>query len=89
MKRAFSDLVGKNLAMQGKKDYQEKLYIKNANKVMLMAGMAYNLKKYLKFSKNEVETVANQVRNTLSLLFGHISPRLRLSKLLNFSIHYT
>ena len=43
--------------------------IKNASKVMLMAAMAYNLKKYLKFTKNKVETVADQVRNTMSLIF--------------------
>ena len=61
--------------------------IKNANKVMLMAAMAYNLKKYLKFTKNEVETVVDQVRNTLSLLFGHLSARLGLSQPLILSIH--
>jgi len=63
--------------------------IKNANKVMLMAEMAYNLKKYLKFTKNRVETVANQVRDTLSLYLDRISARLNLSKYLIFSVHIT
>jgi len=63
--------------------------LKNANKVMLMAAMAYNLKKYLKFTKNEVETVANQVREALFLIFGRISARLSLSKSLIYLVHPT
>jgi len=62
--------------------------IKNANKVMLMAAMAYNLKKYLKFTKNEVETVTNQVRNTLLFIFGRISARLDHSKHLIFPNYF-
>jgi len=50
--------------------------IKNASKVMLMAAMAYNLKKYLKFTKNEMETVTNQIENTLLIVFGSISAKL-------------
>jgi len=61
--------------------------IKNASKVMLMAAIAYNLKKYLKFTKNEVETAVNQVRKAVSLLFERISPRLSHSKALVFSVH--
>lgn len=34
--------------------------IHQANKVMLMAAVAYNLKKYVKFSGNKVITMANQ-----------------------------
>ena len=43
--------------------------ISNANKVMLMAAVAYNIKKYLKFTKNKVETISNQAQvGLLSLL---------------------
>ena len=61
--------------------------IKNANKVMLMSAKAYNLKKYLKFTKNEVETAVKQVRKAVSLLFERISLRLSHSKALVFSVH--
>ena len=63
--------------------------IKNASKVMLMAAMAYNLKKYLKFTKNEVETVADQVRNTMSFIFGRIPVGLSPSKHFIFSVRTT
>lgn len=77
--------------MQGKKKYNEKLFmsfqlsdripennfywrlknvldlnliktlrIQQANKVMLMAAMAYNLKKYLNFSKGKVKSMAEE-----------------------------
>jgi len=51
--------------------------------------MAYNLKNYLKFTKNKVETVADQVRDTMSLIFGRMTARLSLSKQLFFSVHTT
>ena len=44
--------------------------INKANKVMLMAAMAYNLKKYLKFTKNRVETVSKEARMAWSFLFA-------------------
>jgi hypothetical protein len=43
--------------------------IQQANKVMLMAAMAYNLKKYMKFSRSRVETMVNEVREALSSIF--------------------
>jgi hypothetical protein len=39
--------------------------ISNANKGMLMAAMAYNLKKYLKFTQKRVETVAKSAQKHL------------------------
>lgn len=46
--------------------------IGNANKVMLCAAMAYNLKKYLKFTKNKVESVAQSMQVATSSLLSHI-----------------
>jgi hypothetical protein len=46
--------------------------ISNANKGMLMAAMAYNLKKYLKFTKNRVETASKSAEKHLLDLFGMI-----------------
>jgi len=46
--------------------------ISNANKGMLMAAMAYNLKKYLKFTKNRVETVAKSAEKHLLEIFFQI-----------------
>ncbi|MFT6353456.1 MAG: hypothetical protein ACJAXD_000436 [Cryomorphaceae bacterium] len=42
--------------------------ISNANKGMLMAAMAYNLKKYLKFSQKRVETLAKSTEKHLIYL---------------------
>jgi hypothetical protein len=39
---------------------------------MLMAAMAYNLKKYLKFTQKRVETVARSAEKHLSELFALI-----------------
>ncbi|MCH2231585.1 MAG: transposase [Crocinitomicaceae bacterium] len=46
--------------------------ISNANKGMLMAAMAYNLKKYLKFTQKRVETVATSAEKHLIELFALI-----------------
>lgn len=46
--------------------------IQNANKVMLIAATAYNIKKYLKFTKNKVETVSNQAQVALFSLLCRI-----------------
>ncbi len=35
--------------------------IKQANKVMLLSAIAYNLKKYLKFTQNRVKSAAGQL----------------------------
>ena len=58
--------------------------ITNANKVMLMAAMAYNLKKYLKFTKNKVETLSKAAENAVQLFFEHIRGNTGLFKSLNF-----
>ncbi len=67
--------------------------IKNANKVMLMAAMAYNLKKYLKFTKSKAESAAaalkkqaNAVKNALILILNHIWGEISPIKTFNFSI---
>jgi len=43
--------------------------INNANKGMLMAAMAYNLKKYLKFTQKPVENVAMRAEKQMFRLF--------------------
>jgi len=47
--------------------------ISNANKGMLMAAMAYNLKKYLKFSQKRVQTVAKSAKKHLLQLLTLVS----------------
>ena len=42
--------------------------INNANKVMLMAAVAYNIKKYLKFTSNKTKTMVDQARVALLTL---------------------
>ena len=44
--------------------------ISNANKGMPMAAMAYNLKKYLKFSQKRVETAAKSAQKHLLQLLA-------------------
>lgn len=56
--------------------------ISNANKGMLMAAMAYNLKKYLKFTKNSAKTMARSAEKHLLDLFAQI--RLFLSPYTGF-----
>lgn len=51
--------------------------IGNANKCMLAAAMAYNLKKYLKFTKNKAESVVQTAQRTTSGLFSQIRLILR------------
>ena len=46
--------------------------ISNANKVMLTAAMAYNLKKYLKFTKKHAETIAQSAEKHLLDVFALI-----------------
>ncbi len=46
--------------------------ISNANKGMLLAAMAYNLKKHLKFSQKRVETLAKSAERRLLALFVQI-----------------
>ena len=44
--------------------------IANANKGMLMAATAYNLKKFLKFIKKDVRSVSYKCRKALAQSFG-------------------
>jgi len=46
--------------------------ISNANKCMLFAAMAYNLKKYLKFTKKLVKTEAKVVQRSMLELLREI-----------------
>lgn len=58
--------------------------IKQANKVMIMAGVAYNLKKYLKYKRNLAESMVQSVRYAVLLTIGFIWLILRPNKQLNF-----
>ena len=49
--------------------------IKQANKVMLMAGTAYNLKKYLKFVAKATQSKAEEVKASLLSLFECITAK--------------
>ena len=46
--------------------------IQQANKVMLLAAMAYNLKKYLKFTTKTVQSMAKSATAFCTQLFGPI-----------------
>ncbi|MFT6501059.1 MAG: hypothetical protein ACJASQ_001169 [Crocinitomicaceae bacterium] len=46
--------------------------IQQANKVMLMAGTAYNLKKYLKFVEKKAKSKTQEVKASLMLFFDRI-----------------
>lgn len=46
--------------------------IQQANKVMLMAGTAYNLKKYLKFTQKKTKSKAEEVKASLTCFFVSI-----------------
>uniref|UniRef100_UPI00404A13B1 hypothetical protein n=1 Tax=Fulvivirga sp. TaxID=1931237 RepID=UPI00404A13B1 len=46
--------------------------IKQANKVMLMAGAAYNIKKYLKFTQKLTTTMSNEAQLAALYLIGEI-----------------
>ena len=47
--------------------------IKQANKVMLMAGTAYNLKKYLKFVQKKTISKAEELNAALTSIFDQIT----------------
>lgn len=53
--------------------------IHQANKVMLMAAVAYNLKKYMKFSRNKVITMAKRALFSIFLNSGPLRFKLSLS----------
>lgn len=46
--------------------------IKQANKVMMMAAMAYNLKKYLKFTQNKVVSMAKTIETSKSFIIDQL-----------------
>lgn len=54
--------------------------IKQANKVMHMAAMAYNLKKLLKFTSKNVQTNMQSIITLFNQLFDAILAKIRLSK---------
>jgi len=54
------------------------------NKAMLTAAMAYNLKKYLKFTKNRSESVTRSVEKHGLDLFAQIRFFLRLNQSFKF-----
>jgi hypothetical protein len=58
--------------------------ISNANKCMLVAAMAYNLKKYLKFTKNKAESVAQVAQKTILEIIAKIELILSPNPSLNF-----
>ena len=49
--------------------------IQQANKVMLLAAVAYNLKKYLKFVSKSTQTKAKEVKASLDLFFECMSTK--------------
>mgnify|MGYP000677836617 CR=1 FL=1 len=49
--------------------------IRQANKVMLMAGTAYNVKKYLKFVVKKAKSKAEEVKTALASIFDQITAR--------------
>ena len=63
--------------------------IKNANKIMMMSAMAYNLKKLLKFTKNRVETAVKEQRNTCATILSAIRAVLKQLELRNLSVKYS
>jgi len=58
--------------------------INHANKGMLLAAMAYNLKKYLKFTQKRVGTVAQSAEKRLNGLFALIALILKPNTSLKF-----
>ena len=60
--------------------------IRQANKNMLMAAVAHNLKKYLKFEREMAASIVNEVKNLGFKLLTHLRTVLGLNKRLIFSI---
>ncbi|NQU54498.1 MAG: IS1182 family transposase [Bacteroidetes bacterium] len=63
--------------------------IDKANKVMMMSAMAYNLKKYLKFTQKEVMNKAQEQRNAVVAIFSQIANLLMRFKPINFNCQLT
>jgi hypothetical protein len=60
--------------------------IRQANKNMLMAAVAYNLKKYLNYARKIVVSKVNEAKYLGSELITYLRNVLRLSKRLIFSL---
>jgi len=60
--------------------------IRQANKNMLMAAVAYNLKKYLNYARKIVVCKVNEAKNLGFELITYLQNVLRLSKHLIFSV---
>jgi len=60
--------------------------IRQANKNMLMAAVAYNLKKYLKFERKIAASMVNELTNLGYKLLIHLQAVLNLNNRLNFSL---
>jgi len=60
--------------------------IRQANKNMLMAAVAYNLKKYLKFERKIAASMVNEVKNLGFVLSIHLQAVLSLDNRLKFSL---
>ena len=58
--------------------------ITQANKVMLMAAISYNLKKYLKYQTIRVENMINRAKNSILLIIKQIWLILRLYNMPDF-----
>ena len=58
--------------------------IEQANKVMHLSAMAYNLKKYLKFITKTVKSDAKAMHHLFSLLKGMLSLQIRSLAVFNF-----
>ncbi len=58
--------------------------IRQANKVMIMAGIAYNLKKYLRYKNNQAESMAQSVRHSALTVINQIWLILKPCEQLNF-----
>jgi transposase len=52
--------------------------IKQANKVMHISAIAYNLKKYLKFIKKTLKSDAKAMRHLLTALKSYFTPKIRM-----------
>lgn len=60
--------------------------IHQANKVMLMAAMAYNLKKYMKFNKGKVVKMANEAYSSILSKIDRLSFHLIFPELIKFEL---
>lgn len=64
--------------------------IEAANKIMLMAALAYNLKKYMKHLPKKMELVANSMEQAALLIFTYIQVVFSSYQLLKIErVHYS